>query len=260
MKLNIDANASRPGGASTKSTRRSRSKLGQAMSEAWGVLGKRKSEPADPAAEALAQARAQEQLARAKGILQLDRTLTAAERAIAEPDPSPASTLIDAWIAAELGGLRQDGALPLDPADFMDVSGVVAATHPSEPLLLVSAEPYAGEPLVGAEDDASERAALEPLPSGELSEGEGQTSAVPLHSAEIATVAGETLATRDASGLPEDDDEPIRTRTMARLLVSHGYLSRALTIYEHLLAEQPDDAGLRAELEDARAALAQKTG
>ena len=258
MKLNIDANASRPGGASTKSSRRSRSKLGQAMSEAWGALGKRKSEPDEPDPEALARAaRAQEQLARAKGILQLDRTLTAAERAIAEPVPSSAGVQIAEWIAAEIEGVR-DGATPLDPASFAENSGVARVVQPAEQPAEPLARAEAAAAVAG--QDAGERAVLEILSSGELPAVDVAAPG-PLQSAEIATSADEVAEAIDAldrQSVP-GEQEPIRTRTMARLLVSHGYLSRALTIYEHLLAEQSGDDGLRAEVEGVRAALAQKT-
>lgn len=53
-------------------------------------------------------------------------------------------------------------------------------------------------------------------------------------------------------GAQEVQREPIRTRTMARLLAAQGYRARAAAIYQALLAEQPDDAGLRAELERVR--------
>ncbi len=46
-------------------------------------------------------------------------------------------------------------------------------------------------------------------------------------------------------------DEPIRTRTMARLLAAQGYRKRALSIYEHLLA-LGDDPALRAEADALR--------
>jgi hypothetical protein len=46
--------------------------------------------------------------------------------------------------------------------------------------------------------------------------------------------------------------EPIRTRTMARLLAAQGYRQRALAIYEELLAEAGADDALRAEAEALR--------
>ncbi len=45
------------------------------------------------------------------------------------------------------------------------------------------------------------------------------------------------------------DDEPIRTRTMARLLAAQGHRLRALAIYDGLLARDGADPGLRAEAE-----------
>lgn len=47
--------------------------------------------------------------------------------------------------------------------------------------------------------------------------------------------------------------EPIRTRTMARLLAAQGYRQRALAIYEELLSQPGADAALRAEAEALRA-------
>jgi hypothetical protein len=44
-------------------------------------------------------------------------------------------------------------------------------------------------------------------------------------------------------------DEPIRTRTMARLLAGQGHQARALSIYDYLLARADADEGLRAEAE-----------
>ena len=47
-------------------------------------------------------------------------------------------------------------------------------------------------------------------------------------------------------------DEPIRTRSMARLLASQGQHDRALAIYEALVAVDNSDAALQAELEAVR--------
>jgi hypothetical protein len=67
--------------------------------------------------------------------------------------------------------------------------------------------------------------------------------------AQIAIVP--ILAPED--GAHEAEAEPIRTRTMARLLAAQGYRTRALAIYQVLLAERPDDTELAAELERLRA-------
>lgn len=46
--------------------------------------------------------------------------------------------------------------------------------------------------------------------------------------------------------------EPIRTRTMARLLAQQGHKSRALSIYDELIAADGEDASLRAEAASLR--------
>lgn len=51
-------------------------------------------------------------------------------------------------------------------------------------------------------------------------------------------------------------EEPIRTRSMARLLAGQGHHKRALAIYDALLATDPTNAELRAEA----AALRERTG
>lgn len=48
---------------------------------------------------------------------------------------------------------------------------------------------------------------------------------------------------------PDDEPAPIRTRTMARLLVAQGKPQLALGIYRELVAQAPTDDGLRAEME-----------
>lgn len=47
-------------------------------------------------------------------------------------------------------------------------------------------------------------------------------------------------------------EEPIRTRSMARLLAAQGHRERALAIYEELLAQNSEDAGLRREADALR--------
>jgi hypothetical protein len=46
--------------------------------------------------------------------------------------------------------------------------------------------------------------------------------------------------------------EPIRTRTMAKLLASQGHRARALSIYDFLIAKSPHDEALTAEAEALR--------
>lgn len=53
----------------------------------------------------------------------------------------------------------------------------------------------------------------------------------------------------------ELEDEPIPTRTMARLLHEQGHHRRALAILENLLAQRPGDVGLEADLAAVQHAL-----
>lgn len=53
-------------------------------------------------------------------------------------------------------------------------------------------------------------------------------------------------------------DEPIRTRTMAQLLAAQGHPDRALSIYRYLLARDPGNASLHAEIPALEAAIAQQ--
>lgn len=57
-----------------------------------------------------------------------------------------------------------------------------------------------------------------------------------------------------AAPSPAPCDEPIRTRTMAKLLALQGHRQRALSIYDYLLAQGSADQGLRAEAERLRSA------
>lgn len=59
-----------------------------------------------------------------------------------------------------------------------------------------------------------------------------------------------------AANTPLSCEEPIRTRTMARLLAAQGHPARALAIYEYLLVQGNGDASLRAEAEQLRCAQA----
>jgi hypothetical protein len=53
-----------------------------------------------------------------------------------------------------------------------------------------------------------------------------------------------------------DCDEPIRTRSMAKLLAAQGYFERALSIYAYLLAQDAGNAALIAEADALREAQA----
>jgi len=70
--------------------------------------------------------------------------------------------------------------------------------------------------------------------------------------AEVAPAVSELPAVPPVQAAPGPAavacDEPIRTRSMAKLLAAQGYPHRALVIYRYLLAQGEDDAALRAEI------------
>jgi hypothetical protein len=266
------------------------------MSGAWGALGGRKSAPpapVDPSPEALAN------VARAKEVLRRDRLQSAAARASIDTSrehlPSPVSLEIAAWIAAEIADVPV-GSAPLTvdagpctgvrmrpgaDADFMD--GDTHTTHARMnladlelPMALADlVAPAADEDAGLADDEASPADNQAQTADDEAGASFADSSGPePTHSLDEAAAfaadeeSGERAAidsslAREGAGFdteaPSGLGEPIRTRTMARLLASQGYLERALTIYEHLLAEQPDDPTLCAETEAARRACAQKS-
>jgi hypothetical protein len=54
---------------------------------------------------------------------------------------------------------------------------------------------------------------------------------------------------------PASCQEPIRTRTMAKLLAAQGHRERALSIYDHLLSKDASDPALLAEADALRCAV-----
>jgi hypothetical protein len=69
-----------------------------------------------------------------------------------------------------------------------------------------------------------------------------------------ATVPAPAAAAPATTPVVPECDEPIRTRSMARLLASQGYPERALAIYSYLLAKDATDPTLEAEAAALRAA------
>ena len=120
----------------------------------------------------------------------------------------------------------------------------------AETIAVVPAEP---EPAAAAAEPVQQPEAvaapiLEPAPST------GATAAAPPEVAEpevaasppVVNAAESPAATANADE-PPICDEPIRTRSMARLLASQGHHRRALSIYDVLLATNAADATLAAE-------------
>jgi hypothetical protein len=94
-----------------------------------------------------------------------------------------------------------------------------------------------------------ELAELTPAPQPVLLE------AAPLEPVPAAVAARPAPRSQPRSASTDDDEvyeEPIRTRSMARLLAGQGHRARALAIYDALLAADASDASLRAEADALR--------
>ncbi|HEY6881806.1 MAG TPA: hypothetical protein VI299_27450 [Polyangiales bacterium] len=224
------------------------------------------------------QGRLQERL---KDVLERDRALTAASPALddladdtrptqqdlratafAEEPPQTgtrrsdrgaselALSQIASWIEEEIGELQEEQGplsleVPLDAEEVAEIDAVLAAPP------LASLEPsqeraaYEGEAL---EPAVLEPSALEPMP---------EATDVPVRKAKAARAASPRATVKAKVSEPveaeveeqEPRGEPIKTRTMARLLAMQGYKPRAIAVYRELLKRSPDDPVLLAELE-----------
>lgn len=144
---------------------------------------------------------------------------------------SPAREVVSPEPESE-GRITLPGPDPWDSAPA--VGGEPAASPgPSEAVLSVFAD-WIAEEVGGLDDPGPAPVVLTP----ELSPT--------LHTTTLSA------GPREEAEEPRSGSEPIRTRTMARLLAGHGYKARALSIYDELLAWRPDDAELRAEADALR--------
>ena len=161
------------------------------------------------------------------------------------PEDDELSSLFASWIEEELelgevtAVSEQPMAFANEPAPAEVPAQRASSVPPPLPkssarAQLPRAEPAAdalAEPTARAEDD-SEVVVLSVFKAPRT--GTQRTGA-----AQLAVAAAHSDPAR----------EPIRTRTMARLLATHGYYTRALSIYDHLIAREPANAELRAEAE-----------
>ncbi|MDB4990077.1 MAG: hypothetical protein JWN04_5255 [Myxococcaceae bacterium] len=142
----------------------------------------------------------------------------------------PSSTLLGQMAAAaQVHGHRLREVIERDRALF-------EANHPA-----LTAEPTQIEPTqieqAQVEQAQVEQAQVEPV----------ERAAQPKLTPFVAS------ATAIAPSTPLQCEEPIRTRTMAKLLGLQGHRLRALSIYDYLLAKNAGDDALRAEAEALRA-------
>ena len=99
-------------------------------------------------------------------------------------------------------------------------------------------EPEAAAEAAAEEEEVADFAALAP--------DEPEAAAEEEEVADFAALAPDEAA-------PDEPTEQIQTRTMADLYVIQGLIDRAIDVYQHLVDDAPDDAGLRARLEELKA-------
>lgn len=140
---------------------------------------------------------------------------------------------------AQLGRLRE----VLDRDRALVAAGAPLPTTPQAPTLALDPEPVATPRVPAPAGAFATPDFVAPAPCA-------SPSAAPVPKAAPAAATSRSHAEPRASGQAADA-EPIRTRTMARLLAAQGHPARALAIYDALMADDPDPS-LRAEAERLR--------
>ena len=141
--------------------------------------------------------------------------------------------------AVDAAKVREQLAI-LDPEppehEMSDDSSTVEAPEAQEDV--VEFDPFALEEVLAEEAEVADFAALAP--------DEPEAAAEEEEVADFAALAPDEAA-------PDELTEQIQTRTMADLYVIQGLIDRAIDVYQHLVDDAPDDAGLRARLEELKA-------
>ena len=187
--------------------------------------------------------------------------------AILEPDPLEREMPADSSTVEEREA--QEDVVEFDPfapdepevAEEEEVLNF-AALAPDEPEALEEEEvsDFAAlapdEPEAAEEEEVSDFAALAP-DEPEVAEEEEVFDFATLAPDEPAALEEEEVldfaALAPDEPAPEQPAEQIQTRTMADLYVTQGLIDRAIDLYQHLVDDAPDDAGLQARLEELRA-------
>lgn len=165
---------------------------------------------------------------------------------------------------AEIAARR---VLDLDPENVdalrslvrvLDESGeTVEAAKVREQIATLALEPLEDETPADASAEAEMLATSEPEEETEIaSEPEVQEHVDEFDPFVLSEVLVEEEDAVDLGALAPDEPVPaeeIQTRTMADLYVAQGLIGRAIEMYEHLVEAAPDDAALRARLEELRA-------
>jgi len=195
---------------------------------------------------------------RMRELLSQDRAMLAVREA--RRRENPASEPLDDDFAAELLQLVDREWNPvLDEACVPSAAAAVDARG----TCIGATTSFALEPEVSSVCTpglvAAGIANVKAAPSAPVAMAPSVSAAVPVApvvvSKPVVIAAPAPLAPKAPSPRADSEDsggDPIRTRGMAKLLALQGYKDRALSIYDELLAAEPDNAALRAEADRLR--------
>jgi hypothetical protein len=162
----------------------------------------------------------------------------------------------------ELRSVCTPGPIAAPASAIANATSAISAPVPASPAVSAPASPvpvaavptFAAAPIAAMPAPAVAPAAASSIPAAPI-------AAVPVPAAApvmvskpvvIAPPAPKPPAPSRAADSEEAGADPIRTRGMAKLLALQGYRDRALSIYDELIAAEPDNAELRAEADRLR--------
>jgi hypothetical protein len=160
----------------------------------------------------------------------------------------------NARVAAKAPVMPKGIAPPLKAAELVDHEGSVELLDPAELLdqdTLASLQPARPTPPPPPKPQRAARSGPPPLPP---KSAPPPSAAPPSAAAAPPPKAAVPAAPVVDEEEHDEDEEPICTRSMARLLAGQGHRTRALRIYDALLAANGGDEGLREEAEALRRA------
>jgi len=215
----------------------------------------------------------------ARRVLDLDPENVDALRSLVRALDESGETIEAAKVREQIATLDLEPLEDETPADASAEAEMLATSEPEEETEIASEpevqehvdefDPFVLSEVLVEEEDAVDLGALapdEPVPAEESLPDFGTAPDEPAAVEEAEVMDFGALAPDEPEAVEEEvldfdalaPDEPvpaeeIQTRTMADLYVAQGLIGRAIEMYEHLVEAAPDDAALRARLEELRA-------
>lgn len=142
------------------------------------------------------------------------------------------------------------------PVPSVSAAAPAAPVRASQPVMrsAPAGQPAAFAPAAPVVPVASAASAVQPAPEPPALVAPVAPPDITRKAMAPAAAAPKPAPSARAAASDADDSagDPIRTRSMAKLLALQGYRERALSIYDELIAAEPDNAELRAEADRLR--------